>query len=54
VLVPVAAYLVRGSKAAGTLNSMKAWLTANNNTVIMVVFVMLGAKLLGAGMSVVS
>jgi threonine/homoserine/homoserine lactone efflux protein len=54
VAIPVAAYLIRGSKAAGTLNSMKAWLTANNNTVMMVLFVVLGAKLLGAGISVVS
>jgi threonine/homoserine/homoserine lactone efflux protein len=54
VALPVVAYLIRGQKAAGTLNSMKEWLTANNNVVMMVLFLVLGAKLLGAGISVVA
>jgi len=54
VALPVVLNLVMGSKATGTLNSMKDWLTANNNTVMMVLFVVFGAKLLGAGISVVA
>ena len=54
VALPVVLYLVMGSKATGTLDSMKTWLSANNNTVMMVLFVVLGAKLLGAGISVVA
>jgi hypothetical protein len=53
VALPVMLNLVMGSNAAGTLNSMKTWLTANNNTVMMVLFVVLGSKLLGDGISVV-
>ena len=53
VALPVVLNLVMGSDAAGTLNSMKTWLTANNNTVMMVLFVVLGSKLLGDGISVV-
>ena len=52
--LPVVLNLVMGSKATGTLNSMKDWLTANNNTVMMVLFVVLGAKLLGEGISIVA
>ena len=32
---------------------MKEWLIANNNTVMMVLFAVLGAKLLGDGISIV-
>jgi threonine/homoserine/homoserine lactone efflux protein len=53
VAIPVVAYLIRGEKAAGTLNSMKDWLTANNNVVMMVLFIVLGAKLFGGGISIV-
>jgi threonine/homoserine/homoserine lactone efflux protein len=53
VALPVVAYLIRGQKAAGTLNSMKDWLTANNNVVMMVLFIVLGAKLFGGGISVI-
>lgn len=54
VALPVVLNLVMGSKATGTLNSMKGWLTANNTTVMIVLFVVLGAKLLGDGISVVA
>jgi threonine/homoserine/homoserine lactone efflux protein len=54
VATPVVINLVMGSKAAATLNSMKAWLTANNNTMMMVVFIVLGAKLFGGGIAVVA
>jgi hypothetical protein len=54
VAAPVVINMVMGSKATGTLNSMKVWLTANNNTVMMVLFIVLGAKLLGGGLAVVA
>jgi threonine/homoserine/homoserine lactone efflux protein len=53
ILVPVGIYLIMGSKATPVLTSMKEWLIANNNTVMMVLFVVLGAKLLGDGISIV-
>jgi hypothetical protein len=54
VAAPVAINIAMGSKATGTLNSMKEWLTANNNTVMMVLFIVLGAKVLGDGISIVA
>ena len=53
ILVPVGIYLIMGSKATPVLTSMKEWLIANNNTVMMVLFAVLGAKLLGDGISIV-
>ena len=43
-----------GSKAEHTLTEMKEWLVANNATVMAVLFVVLGAKLLGDGISIVA
>jgi hypothetical protein len=54
VAAPVVLNMVMGSKATDTLNSMKTWLTANNNTVMMVLFIVLGAKLFGGGLAVVA
>ena len=54
VAAPVVINIAMGSKATGTLKSMKEWLTANNNTVMMVLFVVLGAKVLGDGISIVA
>ena len=53
IIVPVGIYLIMGSKATSVLTSMKEWLIANNNTVMMVLFVVLGAKLLGDGISII-
>jgi hypothetical protein len=53
VAIPVVAYLIRGQKAAGALNSTKDWLSVNNNVVMMVLFVVLGAKLFGGGLSII-
>jgi threonine/homoserine/homoserine lactone efflux protein len=53
IIVPVGIYLIMGSKATPVLTSMKEWLIANNNTVMMVLFVVLGAKLLGDGISII-
>lgn len=50
VAAPVIVYLVMGDKATPTLNSWKAWLTHNNATVMMVVLLLFGVKLLGDGL----
>jgi hypothetical protein len=54
VAAPVLLNLVLGSKAEGTLTVMKDWLVANNNTVMTVLFVVLGAKVLGDGIAIVA
>jgi hypothetical protein len=50
VAAPVLYYLVAGESAAKTLDSWKAWLLANNATVMFVLFLVLGAKLVGTGL----
>lgn len=54
VAAPVILNLVLGSKAEHTLTEMKDWLTENNATVMSVLFVVLGAKVLGAGIAIVA
>jgi len=54
IIGPVAIYLIMGPKADAPLTSMREWLIDNNNTVMMVLFVVLGAKLLGDGISIIS
>jgi len=54
IIVPVVAYFLAGDRAEGALDSMKTWLVANNHTVMTVLFVILGAKLLGDGISITS
>ena len=54
VAAPVILNLILGSKAAATLTSMKEWLTANNATVMSVLFVVLGANVLGTGISILA
>ena len=49
VVVPVVYYLAAGASAERTLNSMKGWLAANNATVMFVLFLIFGAKLIGDG-----
>ena len=50
VAAPVLYYLVAGEAAAKTLESWKAWLQANNTTVMFILFLILGAKLIGGGL----
>ena len=50
VAVPVLASLLLGDRARGVLDSTKEWLTANNATIMIVLFVVLAAKLLGSGL----
>ena len=52
VVVPVAAYLAVGERARGALDTTKEWLTANNATIMIVLFVVLAAKMLGSGLQV--
>ena len=51
IIVPVVFYVSMGAKAEAPLNTMKVWLIDNNNTVMAVIFVILGAKVLGDGIS---
>jgi heme/copper-type cytochrome/quinol oxidase subunit 4 len=50
VAAPVLYYLIAGSSAEETLTGWKVWLTANNGTVMFVLFLVLGAKLVGNGL----
>jgi hypothetical protein len=50
VAVPVLYYLMAGEAAEKTLDNWKAWLTANNVAVMAVLFLVLGAKLVGDGL----
>jgi len=54
VAAPVVLNLVMGERAKAPLDSAKGWLTANNNTVMAVLFVVLGAKVLGDGIVIVA
>lgn len=53
ILVPVIMNLALRSRAEPALTSMKDWLTANNATVMAVLFAVLGAKVLGDGIAIV-
>ena len=52
IFVPVIYYLIAGAKAEKLLNTWKAWLIANDATVMAVLFVVFGFKLLGDGLAV--
>jgi hypothetical protein len=52
--LPVVLNLALGARAEHTLTEMKEWLIANNATVMSVLFVVLGAKVLGDGVSIVA
>lgn len=54
VLAPVAYYLLAGASAERTLATMKDWLGENNHTVMAVLFLVLGAKVLGDGISILA
>lgn len=54
IAAPVLYFLVRGEHAQATLDSAKAWLQANNATVMAVLFLVFGAKVLGNGLSTLS
>lgn len=52
VAAPVVVYLALGERADHVLAGWKAWLMANNNTVMMILFAILGAKMIGSGLGV--
>lgn len=54
LIVPVVGYLAAKETMTPVLDSMKAWLTHNNATVMSVLFVILGAKVLGDGITLVA
>ncbi len=54
VAAPVAVYFLLGDRAEAILGSWKTWLIANNATVMMVLFVVLGSKMIGQGLGVLS
>jgi len=54
VAAPVVLNLILGSKAEHGLTEMKEWLVDNNATVMSVLFIVLGAKVLGAGIAIVA
>lgn len=51
---PVAFYLVAAERAAGTLGTIKEFLSRNNAVIMMVLLLVLGAKLLGQGLGAVA
>ncbi len=54
VAIPVIVNSVLGDRAEATLSTMKEWLVANNHVVMTVLFLVLGAKVLGDGISIVA
>ena len=54
VVAPVVLSRLLGERAEHALNEMKEWLVANNATVLTVLFVVLGAKILGDGITILA
>lgn len=52
IILPVGAYLILGDRADAPLTTAKQWLIDNNNTVMSVLFVVLGFKLIGDALTV--
>lgn len=49
MLVPMAVYLAAGVKGASILGTARQWMVANNATIMAVLFLILGANVLGKG-----
>lgn len=54
VATPVVLNLVLGDRARGPLDAIRSWLTAYDHVVMTVLFVVLGAKVLGDGIAVLA
>lgn len=54
IAVPVVAFLVAGDRATPALTAVREWLTANSATVMTVLFLVLGAKVLGDGIAILT
>ncbi len=52
VATPVIVYFALGDRAEAILSSWKVWLMANNATVMLILFLVLGARMLGSGLGV--
>ena len=48
---PVAIYFALGERATQLLDEMKAWMGANNTAIMAVLCLVIGAKLIGDGIS---
>lgn len=51
VLVPFGIYLTLGDRATSILTSVKEWMSANNTVIMTVLFLVLGVKMIGDGIS---
>ena len=49
--IPVAIYFAMGERAAKLLDGMKAWMGAHNAAIMTVILLVIGAKLIGDGIS---
>ena len=49
VVIPVGIYLFTGDRAAEILDGMKKWMAHNNAVIMTVLFLVIGAKILGQG-----
>ena len=54
LIIPVVGYLAARDRVTPMLDAMKGWLLLNNSTVMAVLFLVLGAKVLGDGIAVLS
>jgi hypothetical protein len=54
VLIPVIGYLVAAEKMRGPLDRLKVWLQTNNSAVMGMLILVIGAVLLGKGISSLS
>jgi threonine/homoserine/homoserine lactone efflux protein len=50
IIVPVLYYFISGASAEKTLPGWKTWLAAHNNTIMFVLLLIMGAKLVGDGL----
>jgi threonine/homoserine/homoserine lactone efflux protein len=51
VAVPLAIFWITGDRSTELLNSLKTWLAHNNATIMAVIFLLIGAKVLGQGIA---
>ncbi|MGX7678978.1 GAP family protein [Jatrophihabitans sp. DSM 45814] len=54
VLAPVAVFFFTGAKAVHTLDSWRSWFIANNAAIMAVLFFVIGLKLVGDGIGIIS
>jgi hypothetical protein len=54
LLAPLAAYLIMGERAKSMLSSWKDWAAQHNAAVMAILFFVLGLKLIGDGISILS